>query len=66
MNCCLLECAELGRVDCQEDAEWEIWDGLEPAYDHCTQACTAHVGYLLCDSPEMHRVWPVEKKEKNQ
>lgn len=50
------DCCFLG---CQEKAEWEIWDGLEPSYDHLTQACTAHVGNLLCDSLEMHRVYPV-------
>lgn len=62
-TCCLLACPELGEVNCQKDAEWVIWDGLEPAYDHTTYACTAHVGYLLCDTPEMHRVYPVEWEE---
>ncbi len=44
---------------CGEDAEWMVWDGQEPAYDHYTHACTKHVGYLLSDSKEAHHVYPV-------
>ncbi len=44
---------------CGEDAEWVIWDGIEPAYDHHTHACTEHVGELLTDSERAHHVYPV-------
>ncbi len=44
---------------CGEDAEWVIWDGIEPAYDHEVHGCTRHVGELLTDSKEIHQVYPV-------
>ncbi len=45
--------------NCTQPAEWVIWDGKEPAYDHYTHACTEHVGALLSDSDQSHSVYPV-------
>ncbi len=56
--CCYID-DDSGK-ECGEDAEWVIWDGIEPFYDHYTHACTKHVGELLSDSEKHHRVYPVE------
>lgn len=45
-------------IGCNADAEWEIWDGESPYFDHFTHACTDHVGALLSDTRE-HHVYPV-------
>ncbi len=59
--CCYIAPVVHGRGgdQCGEDAEWVIWDGIEPAYDHETHACTEHVGELLTDSDQPHQVYPV-------
>ena len=55
--CCYID--EGLEENCGQPAEWVIWDGVEPAYDHEVHACTEHVGELLTDSKEVHQVYPV-------
>ena len=56
--CCYID--EVTARACPDDAEWVIWDGQEPAFDHYTHSCTVHVGLLLTDSKETHQVYPIE------
>ena len=42
------------QIDCNEDAEWEIYAEGVPD----TAACTAHVGELLTDAKE-HRIFRI-------
>ncbi len=46
--------------ECSAPAEWVVWDGVEPAYDHEIHACAEHVGDMLSDSDNPHLVYPVE------
>ncbi len=55
--CCYID--DVSGKECGEDAEWMIWDGQEPAYDHYTHGCTKHVGELLSDSDRTHQVYPL-------
>ncbi len=57
--CCYLFEEVRPVQSCTKEAEWVIWDGIEPFYDHYTHACTEHVGPLLSDSKENHQVYPV-------
>ena len=47
-------------IGCEKDAEYVIWDGKEPAYDHETESCIDHIGQLLSDSVVPNRVYPIE------
>lgn len=51
-------CDEGGR--CALDAEYAVWDGLEPNYDHITEACTMHVGSLFNDTGKANHFYPLE------
>lgn len=48
------------HIGCDKEAEWVIVSG--PAPDDYTEACTDHVGDLLCDAPEQ-KVYPIAPKE---
>jgi hypothetical protein len=52
-HCCHIDRDNHG---CADAAEWEIWDGIQPYFDHYTHACTDHVGAMLTDRPQ-HRVY---------
>ena len=56
-----LHCCWIGRngEECEDAASWELWDGIEPYFDHYVHACTEHVGALLTDRPE-HRVYRID------
>jgi hypothetical protein len=56
-----LHCCWIGRngEECEDAASWELWDGIQPYFDHYVHACTEHVGALLTDSPE-HRVYRLD------
>ena len=47
------------KIDCDAIAEWHIWDGKHPEFDHYVLACTEHVGDLLTDAPE-HKIYPLQ------
>lgn len=47
-------------IGCNQVAEYIIWDGKEPAYDHKTEACIDHVGQLLSDSEKPNQVYPIK------
>jgi hypothetical protein len=55
-HCCYID---RDRAACPVGAEWEIWDGVQPYFDHYLHACTEHVGALLTDLPE-HRVYRID------
>ncbi len=61
-ECCYLYYDNI-ETPCTKKAEWVIWDGVEPAYDHKVQACMTHVGRLLSDSDHPHTVYPVVWEE---
>lgn len=46
------------EIDCLKPAEWTIVSGSSP--DDYTEACTLHVGELLCDAAE-HKVYPLAR-----
>ena len=68
-DACLLPCpraAEKSRccfIPCEEVAEWAVVSG--PTADHCTEACTAHVGALLTDAADQ-RVHPIRPEEMSK
>jgi hypothetical protein len=55
LTCCYI--GEKTKLECGNDAEWEIWHGVGP--DDNTLSCTRHVGEMLTDAAE-HRVYPVD------
>ena len=48
-------------ICCHKDADYEIWDGQEPCYDHKTQSCVEHVGELLSDTGKPNQVYPIKQ-----
>ena len=57
-HCCYI--GEVTKVECGNEAEWQIWYGESP--DDSTESCTRHVGEMLTDAPE-HRIYPAEKSD---
>lgn len=55
-KCCYLKDGKSDGAPCTADAEWEIHGSNTPREP--VEACTAHVGALLDDSPET-RVFPI-------
>lgn len=51
------KCCEL---NCGKNAEWIIWDGIEPAYDHKTYACSAHIAELYNETGLPNQFYPIE------
>ena len=49
---------------CTKQAEWEIWNMCEPAYDNMWDSCSEHVGELLTDAIE-HRIYRISQDRRS-